>query len=212
MHCYKKMRNVYFSILCALGLFVGIQINAAVAEGIEVVKTDARAVDEGIEVSADFKITLPPLVAEALTHGVVLNFVSELTVMRSRWYWLDTVVMQKEQTSKLSYNALTRQYRISRGTLFQSFLNLDSALKVLGRQPRATVAVESFNKGGGYVAKFLNSETKYTAFVEMRLDTSQLPKPLQVNALTNSDWSVDSSKHSWLLRPEKLELEGASTP
>lgn len=189
-----------------------IAASAANAEGIVVVKAETRAVDDGYEMVADFKITLPPSVAEALRRGVTLNFVSELTITRSRWYWLDTAVIQNEQVTKLSYNALTRQYRISRGTLFQGFANLESALRVLGHQSAPPVPASSLSGGGGYVAKLLKSETKYTAFAQMRLDTSQLPKPLQVSALTNNEWNLESERLSWEVETEAPHPDEAPKP
>lgn len=195
MRCCKKTLN----LLCKLALLLGFCACTSVAnaEGITVTKAETHLGDDGYEILADFKITLPASVAEALKHGVTLNFVSELAITRSRWYWLDTDVVQNEQTTKLWYNALTRQYRISRGTLFQGFSNLDSALSVLGHQSAPPVPATVLNNGGGYVARLLKSETRYTAFAQMRLDTSQLPKPLQVNALTNSEWNLESGRYSW---------------
>lgn len=37
----------------------------------------------------------------------------------------------------------------------------------------------------------------YIAGLRMRLDLTQLPKPLQVNALTSKDWNLDSEWHYW---------------
>jgi hypothetical protein len=178
------------------------------AEGITVIKTESHLVEDGYKIVADFKITLPPTVAEALIRGVTLNFVSEQTVTRSRWYWFDSAIIQNEQQTKFSYNALTQQYRISRGLLFQSFTNLESALQVLGHQTSQPISVSTLSGGGGYVARLLKSETKFTAFVQMRLDTSLLPKPLQVSALTNSEWNLESEQYSWSIIPATLESEG----
>lgn len=203
MHCCKKILNPLGRLL----LLLCVCTSVANAEGIAVAKAEIHAVDEGYEISADFKITLPPTVAEALKHGVTLNFVSELTITRSRWYWLDSAVTQSEQTTKLSYNALTRQYRISRGTLFQGFSNLESALRVLGHQSAPPVPASAFTSGGGYVAKLLKSETRYTAFAQMRLDTSQLPKPLQVSTLTDSDWNLESERYSWPVQSDLSETD-----
>jgi len=36
----------------------------------------------------------------------------------------------------------------------------------------------------------------------MRLDVTQLPKPLQVNALTSDDWNLDSDWYRWIVRPD----------
>lgn len=210
MRCCKKILNRFYKLALLLGLCAC--AFGAQADGIAVTKTETRLSDDGYEISADFKINLPPSVAEALKRGITLNFVSELTITRSRWYWLDTAVIQNEQTTKLSYNALTRQYRISRGTLFQGFANLESALRVLGHQSAPPVAASTLNSGSGYVARLLRSETKYTAFAQMRLDTSQLPKPLQVNALTNGDWNMESERRSWPIQNDAAEAEEAVKP
>jgi hypothetical protein len=205
MRCCIKTLNktIKLALLCLCFC-----TSVANAEGITVTKAESHLVEDGYEIVADFKITLPPTVAEALIRGVALNFVTEQTVTRSRWYWFDSAIIQNEQQTKLSYNALTQQYRISRGILFQSFSNLESALQVLGHQTSQPVSISKLSGGGGYVARLLKSETKFTAFAQMRLDTSQLPKPLQVSALTNSEWNLESEKYSWPVNPEAIETEG----
>lgn len=207
MRYCKKILDLFFKLALLSSLCLSASV--ANAEGITVTKAETRLTEDGYEIQADFKITLPPSVADALIHGVALNFVSELAITRSRWYWLDSAVVQNEQVTKLSYNALTRQYRISRGTLFQSFSSLDSALRVLGHQSSPTVPEAALHSGSGYVARLLRSETRYTAFAQMRLDTSQLPKPLQVNALTNNEWNLDSEKISWPVQPNTEEAAEA---
>jgi hypothetical protein len=58
----------------------------------------------------------------------------------------------------------------------------------------------------------LRSETKYTAFAQMRLDISQLPKPLQVSALTDNDWNLESEKYSWPVQTELTEAQEKHKP
>jgi hypothetical protein len=41
----------------------------------------------------------------------------------------------------------------------------------------------------------------YTAAVRLRLDTSLLPKPLQINALGSRDWNLSSDWYRWTFRP-----------
>ncbi|MCE5182316.1 MAG: DUF4390 domain-containing protein [Betaproteobacteria bacterium] len=41
----------------------------------------------------------------------------------------------------------------------------------------------------------------YVAGLRMKLDLTQLPKPLQVNALTSKDWNLDSEWHRWNVTP-----------
>lgn len=156
------------------------------AGGIAVDKAELRGIDDRYQPAADFTITPNSVVEQALTHGVPLYFTSEFTLIRHRWYWLNEVVAQDEQTVKLSYNALTRQYRITYGTLFQNFGSLDDALHILGHQVFDQVQAQSLKPGATYVAS-----------VRMRLDLTQLPKPLQINALVNTDWGLDSDWYHW---------------
>ncbi len=178
--------------------------SVAIADGIVVRKAEIRMTEDGYQLSANFDIKLNPIVEEALTHGITINFLSEFSLTRSRWYWLNEVANKTEQTTKLSYSALTRQYRIKRGTLFQNFARLDDALQALGNQSSNTISAELINKNSGYLISLLTSNPNYTAYTRMRLDVSQLPKPLQVNALTSDEWKMDSEGYSWKLAPEEI--------
>ncbi len=190
--------------LLILLLFITALPLPAAADGIVVRKAEIRATEGGYQLAASFDIRLTLLVEQALTHGISLSFNSEFTLTRSRWYWFDEVSAKSEQTIKLSYNALTQQYRLKRGDIFQSFDSLDEVLKNLGNQSSEPFPASLFNKSNGYIGSLLKINPKYTAYTRMRLDVSQLPKPLQVNALTSDEWKMDSEGYSWLLGPEEL--------
>lgn len=183
----------------------------AAAEGINVARAEARLSEEGLVLSANYEVKLSAPVETALMSGVTLHFVSELAISRSRWYWFDTDVTWEEQVTRLSYNALTRQYRLARGALFQSFHDLDDALRVLGHQVATPVPLADLEKGGGgYFTRLLKKGSDCcTAYTRMRLDVSSLPKPLQVNALTNDDWKMESALHQWEVDPATLQGERA---
>ena len=132
----------------AILLLLLLNISAVSAEGIKVLKTEARIVDGRYQFSADFDISLNFVVDQALTLGVPLYFISEFTLIRPRWYWLDEVIAENEQTTKLSYNKLTRQYRITRGSLFQNFSSLGDALRVISHQSSAPMILP---KMGDYI-------------------------------------------------------------
>lgn len=203
MHYYKKKRSlVRFVLVC----FACTMLNSsmAVADGISVRKAEIRLTAEGYQLTANFDIKLTLVLEQALTHGITLNFVSTFTLTKSRWYWLNEVATETEQTTKLSYSALTRQYRIKRGSIFQTFENLDDAMRSLGNQSSNIIPVELINKSSGYIASLLTSNSNYTAYTRMRLDVSQLPKPLQVNALTSDEWKLDSDGYSWILLPAEV--------
>ena len=100
-------------------------------------------------------------------------------------------IAELEQTYRLSFNALTRQYRLSFGVLRQSFDTLEDTLVVLGGIEGQRIVTDSQ----------LDGDRVYEAEVRMRLDTTRLPKPLQVDALSSDAWEVSSSWFRWTIRP-----------
>ena len=194
---YKPLR----AILLVLAL-LWLGISAVRADGIELRKAEAHFSDDSYQLSANFDLRFNFVVEQALEQGVPLYFISEFTLNHPRWYWMDEVVAHSEQTIKLSYNTLTRQYRITRGALFQNFASLDDALRIIGHPSAAPIPAELF-KGGGYISeKLLKKDNNYVASVRLRLDVTQLPKPLQVNALTSDDWNINSDWYRWFVRPD----------
>lgn len=195
MHCCKKFR--LHGWLLHSALLVWLFIATAHADGISVNKAEVRPGEEGYQLSASYNISLTFAAQQALARGVPLYFVGEFMLTRSRWYWLDEEIFHGEQSVKLSYNALTRQYRISRGALFQNFASFEDALNMLSRQSSAVIPAELMKKDGDY-----------TAAVRFRLDIAQLPLPLQVNALTGKDWALGSGWYRWVVRPMEITTRG----
>lgn len=202
MHCCKKISR--HSLLLGSpanwlhGVLLFMTFIATVhAEGISVNKAEMRLSEDGYQLSASYDINLTFAAQQALTRGVPLYFVGEFMLTRSRWYWLDEEIFRGEQTVKLSYNVLTRQYRLSRGTLFQNFASYEDALKVLTRQSTAIIPAELMDKEGDYIVA-----------VRLRLDVTHLPLPLQVNALAGRDWALDSDWYRWMIRPAEIIPRG----
>jgi hypothetical protein len=203
--CKKSFRS--FSVLLRSVLLMWLFTTAAHAEGISVNKAEVRLSEDGYHLAASYDIHLTFVVQQALARGIPLYFVSEFSLTRPRWYWFEEQVFVGEQTSKLSYNVLTRQYRISRGALFQNFVSFEDAVNMLSRQSSAAIHAELIKQSDGYIAgliRKIKTETNYFAVVRLRLDTAQLPKLLQVNAMTGNDWTLDSGWYRWVIRPEDL--------
>ncbi len=154
----------------AASLSVG---NAAIAPG-----------NEGYFLNADFNLRLNSTLEDALSRGVVLYFVIEGRLWRPRWWWFNDTVTAIQETRKLSYNSLTRQYRLSSGPQYQNFSALDDAETVLSQVRNWKISdALSLNKGN-----------RYRGSVRMWLDVTQLPKPFQVKAVTTKDWNLDSEE------------------
>lgn len=145
--------------------------------------------EDGYVLSADFKFELNPRLEEAVTKGVVLYFVADFELSKARWYWLDEKLVSRSLTYRLSYHALTRQYRLTTGGLHQSFQTLSEAMQVLSRLRSWTVIDKN--------DKAVHPGEAYSASLRMRLDVTQLPRPFQISALGNKDWSLGSDWKTW---------------
>lgn len=173
--------------LC-LALLVFLPCVAWAAE-IDISNPQLVAGDDGYVLSADFKFDLTPRLEEAVTKGVVLYFVADFELTKGRWYWLDEKLASRSQTYRLSYHALTRQYRLSTGGLHQSFATLSDAVQVLSRL-RNWGVIERGEKG-------IRAGEPYDAALRLRLDVTQLPRPFQISALGNKEWSLASDWKIW---------------
>ena len=175
----------------ALVLLAFMAAPAAVAEGISVRSAAVEANDDGYQLQADFDMVFSPRLEEAVNRGVALHFVIEFELSRPRWYWFDEKPIQLSQTYKISYTPLLRQYRLSVGNVYQNFTRFEEVTRVLSRLRGWQVA----DKGA------LKKDGIYQAGLRMRLDTTQLPKPFQVNAIASRDWTLASDWHRWTLTP-----------
>ena len=142
----------------------------------------ARETGDALLLNATFEFELPQALEEAVQKGIALYFNIEFELFRRRWYWFDRRVAASTLTYRLSFSPLTRQYRLGRGGLSQSFESLDEALSLLKSVRNWRVADKSV----------LNPREEYDAQVRMRLDVNQLPKPFQVNAITSREWTLAS--------------------
>jgi hypothetical protein len=186
-------------VLTWLALVLALCAPSATADEIETRDARLVAADDGILLSADFEFELTSRLEDALAKGVPLYFVVEFELVRPRWYWLDERVASAVRTMRLSFHALTRTYRLTTGALHQSFATLDEALRAL-----STV------RGWQVLAKdAIKPDTSYVAYTRMRLDTTLLPKPFQVSALANRDWTLGAQWWRWTVNGpiEQAEAE-----
>jgi hypothetical protein len=218
MHCCKKLLSAFLRGMLLIWLFAA----TAHADGIHVNKAEILLGEDGYQLSASYDINLNFVVKQALSRGIPIYFVGEFSLTHARWSWLESAqhglvsiiphyfvdkspmkrwtwldkdIFTGEQTFKLSYSVLTERYRISRGALFQNFASLEDALNMLTRQSSTVIPAQLMKKDGNYMAA-----------ARLRLDIAQLPKPLQVNALTDSDWTLDSDWYRWVISPAEIAV------
>lgn len=172
----------------ALGLVVfGLWAGWALAGGIEPKSATLVPDERGQALNAEFVIDLGPRLEDAVGRGVPLNFRFEIELTRKRWYWADEHVAGRVLHYRLSYHALTRQYRLSLGSLHQNYDSLADALQMLGRIVHLHVVDRAELAPG----------EPYRVALRLSLDHNQLPKPLQIDALADSDWRVEAKTLRW---------------
>jgi Domain of unknown function (DUF4390) len=161
------------------------------AQGVEVKQAALNSTEEGYVVTAQFEIALTHTLEDALNKGVSLYFLVEFELIRPRWYWFNEKIAGFDHQYRMSFNALTRQYRIGVGNLHQNFATLAEALEFMSRvRRRIDLEPGSLRRDGPLIAG-----------LRFRLDTSQLPKPFQVSALGSREWSITSDWYRWTVQP-----------
>jgi hypothetical protein len=178
------MRALAALALCALA-------PAGSADVVPFKAAELRLSEGDLLLTADFDVALTPALEEALEKGIALYFTIEFELGRTRWYWTDEKFSQWSITYRVSYNALTRQYRVASGPLGQQFESLDEVQRFISRVASRPVArAETLTRG-----------VKYEAAVRFKLDVNQLPKPFQVNALASREWQLASDWYRWTFVP-----------
>jgi Domain of unknown function (DUF4390) len=137
--------------------------------------------------NAEFDLSLNATLEEALQRGVPLYFILEFELSRPRWYWLDEKVLNTDVQYRITWNALTQQYRVSSGLFGQTLYSLEEVERFLSRVTSRPIARKDQ----------LQQSVRYDAALRLRLDVNQLPKPFQVNALTSREWSLQSDWMRW---------------
>jgi len=150
------------------------------AEGIELDSLELTRAEEGLLLAYRAQVELPPAVADALLKGVPLYFVARAEVYRPRWYWRDDRIARATRNWRLTWQPLTRRYRVNFGSLSQSYDTLPEALDAVQRTSRWKLAdAPALGEGGGAYVEF-----------SFELDTSQLQRPLQIGFGGRPEWEL----------------------
>ena len=148
--------------------------------------------EEGLLLNASLDFELPGLVEEALRKGIPMYFVAEAELLRERWYWSDKLVAQSARYYRLSYQPLTRRWRLNMSAsplsntglgmaLGQNFEIYEEALAAMQRLARWKIAETAE----------VEDEGRYAVQLRFRVDMSQLPRPFQISAVgARAGWSL----------------------
>lgn len=174
---------------CLLAWFMSL---GAMAGAADLSQQRLERADDGIYLSAFVQFELPAVVEDALLKGIPMFFVLEADVYRDRWYWTNKRVSSAARTVRLSFQPLTRRWRVNivagliagsgglRATLNQNYDTLQEALAGVQRISRWRIA----DNGD------IDNESGHQLEFRFRLDLSQLPRPFQIGVAGQRDWNI----------------------
>ena len=204
-HSWKSVRLDALRLCrCVRGLLVGfflLALSSAWGQSSVAELTEFRLErrDNALLLNAQLRLELGPAVEDALVKGLAVYFVAEAEVMRDRWYWYDRKLSTTTRYYRLAYQPLTRRWRLNvsaepisgtalAGSISQNFESLTEALTVIRRLTGWKVAD----------AADLEPEARQYVAYRFRLDVSQLPRPFQIAAGNQADWSLEVGRQQRL--------------
>ena len=153
--------------------------------------------DEGIVLSAYVKFELPPIIDDALDKGIPMFFVADAVLFRDRWYWYDKQVASASRHMRLSFQPLTRRWR-----LVVSPIPIGNSGLALGQtfdtREEALAAVQRISHWKIAEASEIDPDAKHNVDFRFRLDVSQLPRPFQIGAVGHDDWNLSAARNQRL--------------
>lgn len=175
------------------GLFaVLLGFSAAAAEKPAVRSAELVATPQGYELEARVDLPLNDTLEEALLKGINLHFLAELEISRPRgWYWFDEGIVSTDRKMRIYYHLLLRRYVVEIGYVTRTAGTLDEALELLGTLKGWQV----LERGA------LKNKRRYEARLRVRLDTTQLPKPLHIGAVSGERWTLATPWFAWSFTP-----------
>jgi hypothetical protein len=192
-HCWKSALAEFWRLGgWVLGAWLLVAPSAWAQTSVaELTELRAERREAALYLTAQIKLELGLAVEDALVKGLAVHFVSEAEVMRDRWYWYDRKIGTATRFYRLAFQPLTRRWRLNvsnepmsggglAGSISQSFETLPEALDVIRRQ------------SGWKVAEMadLDLEARQYIAYRFRLDTSQLPRPFQIAAGNQAEWTL----------------------
>ena len=199
--CWSNVRLELAAWLLLAAALLGAAAPARAQNQAEVTQLKVERGEDGILLSAAVRFDLPPVVDEALAKGIPMFFVADATLYQDRWYWYDKRVAGAARHMRLSYQPLTRRWRLqvspspigSSGlALGQSFDSREDALAAVQRISQWKIAE----------AGEIDAEARYNIDFRFRLDISQLPRPFQIGAVGQAEWNISAARNVRLAGPE----------
>lgn len=194
-HCLRNARLDLIGLLACTCLLWG-SAGAARAQTApaQISSFKVERSGDAVVLSANVQFDLSTAVEDALLKGVAMIFVAEADILRERWYWTNKKVVHTERHMRLAYQPLTRRWRlnVASGQITNTGLGL-ALNQNFDALPDALAAVQRLSRWK--IAEVSDLDLDQPHLIEFRfaLDVFQLPRPLQIGTLGQTDWDISAS-------------------
>jgi hypothetical protein len=186
MHCLKKIKlSIFFSFWMILFL----SSSTIASDNSLIIKTaEINSQFEAYFLNADFDLSFNDDLDEAIKKGIPINFIIEFELKKPRKYWFDEEVTKKTKEILLTYHALSKQFTLTESeNRLIAFDNLTQAKNELKKIKNWRI----FDKSQ------IDDTEKYSAYLQVKLDQTKLPKQLQADITSNQEWQLASKQFQW---------------
>ncbi|MHB1092820.1 DUF4390 domain-containing protein [Thiobacillus sp.] len=170
-----------------LGLCLTVATGAQASDKSTISQAVIRATPQGYVLDGDANIVLNSTLEDALSRGINLYFLLELELSRPRSWWFDEDIADPVRKMRIYYHLLLRRYVVETGYTTRTTATLSEALAMLGQVDAWQILERGALKTGQH----------YDARLRLRLDTSQLPKPLSIGAVGGDRWELVTPWYEW---------------
>lgn len=208
-HCWKSvqlklnafgrtslwLRALLVCVFWGAGFVLPAHAQSSANSQVEVSELRLERSEGALLLQSTLRLDLSSSIEDALQKGMPIYFVTEVELMRDRWYWYDKKVGHATRHYRLAYQPLTRKWRLNvsrdpigavglASSLSQTFETLPEALSAIRRTVNWKLADLSD----------LDIDNKLTLSFKFRLDVSQLPRPFQMMAGSQAEWNLSAQK------------------
>lgn len=191
-HCLRNARLDLIGLLACTCLVWGWAGPArAQTRPAEISSIKVERAGDAVVLSASVQFDLSTAVEDALLKGVAMIFVAEADVLRERWYWTNKKVVHAERHMRLAYQPLTRRWRlnVASGQITNAGLGL-ALNQNFDTLPDALAAVQRLSRWKIAEVSDIDPEQRHLVEFRFGLDVFQLPRPLQIGTLGQTDWDI----------------------
>ena len=186
MRCLKKIKLSIFLSFWMILFFSSSTI--AADNSLTIKNAEINSQFEAYFLNADFDLSFNDDLDEAIRKGIPVNFIIEFELKKPRKYWFDEEVAKKTKEILLTYHALSKQFILSESeNHIIAFDNLTQAKNELKRIKNWRI----FDKSQ------IDDTDKYSAYLQVKLDQTKLPKQLQADITSNQEWQLASKQFQW---------------